>query len=140
MTEARTASVVDAQFEVLESGVRLSQSVLWRLQEEYYSTRGLDAWDSVPFHATSSAYACDTYAEMILSVLLDCAPHFDPQAPLWVIELGAGTGCFSWRTLRALNAKRAQFRALANLDLRYVMTDFTSSIVRSWRRNPNLHP
>ncbi len=128
------------KIEVLESDVRLSQSLLWRLQEDYFATHGIEAWNAVPFHATSSAFVCETYADMVVAFLLDYAPQLDPAAPLWLIELGAGTGCFGWRVLRALRERTGSFRALADLDLRYVMTDFTPTIVDSWRQNPSLKP
>ncbi len=126
--------------EVFDEDTRLSESVIWKLQESYFADNGIDSWNTVPFYATSNAFVCDLYSELVLSCLLDLAPTLDPRHPVYIIELGAGTGSFTHRFSSALSRKMAGFRALEGIKIRYVMTDFTPAIVNTWRRNSFLRP
>ncbi|MEZ4832333.1 MAG: hypothetical protein R2873_10095 [Caldilineaceae bacterium] len=85
----------DASFtpRVIESGVRLSQSILWRILTEYYSDRALDAWkdNTVPYHITSNPSIAHAYAQLIFAFQQDLATHDQaPPQPLPIVELGRG--------------------------------------------------
>jgi hypothetical protein len=55
----------------LEAKRRLSQSLLWRLQRNYFEQHGIDAWSSgtVPHHITSSPFIADAYARVVIGFL-----------------------------------------------------------------------
>src|SRR5436309_15573815 len=96
-----TPSPGEAQ--VLETDVPLSQSLIWRLQREFYVQRGLKAWteDRVPEYITNNPFIAEIYARIILSFLSDYMKlrRNQPQPlsgehPLRILELGAGHGKF----------------------------------------------
>lgn len=120
---------------------RLSESELWPLHEQYYANMGVSAWDSmVPCFITSSAYIAESYAEMILAFLEDHHAHLDFNEPLYILEMATGVGRFSHLLIRELESKLACFSKFANLEIRYLMTDFTENNVNYWRQHPKLQP
>ena len=61
----------------------------------------------------------------------------DPTKPLYIIELGTGSGKFSYFMLKALE----EMQAVCEFPLQkivYVMTDFTESNFKFWREHPSL--
>jgi tetratricopeptide (TPR) repeat protein len=122
---------------VLESGVPLSQSVIWRLQREFYEQRGLKAWteDMVPQFITNNPFIAEIYARLVFSFLGDCTrSEVSTANPLRILELGAGVGKFSYLFLRHLTAfLRAKGIPLETV--RYCMTDCSESLVQAWRAN-----
>ena len=63
----------------------------------------------------------------------------DPTEPLYIVELGAGSGKFSFYMLQALNA----MQDVCDFPLSkivYVMTDFTESNFKFWKDHPGLAP
>jgi tetratricopeptide (TPR) repeat protein len=111
--------------QILDTDKRLSETSLWRIQEEYFEREGFSAWDVVPFYTTSRTPFCDLYVEMAIAVLLDLADHLDKDAPLYFLEIGGGLGCFAYRFLKALLVRCARYAKLKDLKIRYVLTDFT---------------
>ncbi|HLY92193.1 MAG TPA: hypothetical protein VKQ89_02955, partial [Candidatus Angelobacter sp.] len=94
---------------VLETAVPLSQSVIWRLQGDYYARRGLKAWteDLVPSYITNNPFIAEIYAGVVAAFLDDCLGDkgrraISPENPLRILELGAGTGKFACLFLRRL--------------------------------------
>ncbi len=134
---------------VVESGKRLSESLLWRLQREAYTRRAQTAWapDAVPFYITSNAYIAAAYARVVLGFLRDCvsaqaAPlgPFDREAPVHVLELAAGSGQFAFLFLKKLLPALREVPALAGLRFRYVMTDLVPGNLEAWRTRERLRP
>jgi hypothetical protein len=121
--------------QVVESDVPLSKSVLWPLQREYFSQKSMSAWEEVPLYSTSRTPFCETYAEMLLALLLDYKDQIKYDQPLFILELGGGTGCFAYRFLNELLEKIKSFKSLERLKIRYVLTDFTDRIVWRWLDN-----
>ncbi len=128
---------------VLESDVPLSSSVIWRLQREYYQQRGLKAWsdDSVPQYITNNPFIAEIYARIIFSFLCDCiqlartgAQPLSGENPLRILELGAGSGKFSYLFLRKL-ADLMRAENIAVNTVRYCMTDCSENLLQSWRAN-----
>ncbi|HEX9256071.1 MAG TPA: hypothetical protein VF938_11020, partial [Candidatus Angelobacter sp.] len=90
---------------VLETDVPLSQSLIWRLQRDFYAERGLKAWteDLVPSYITNNPFIAEIYAQIVAGFILDCmnlpqkgSRPLSPDNPLRILELGAGTGKFSY--------------------------------------------
>jgi hypothetical protein len=111
--------------QILDTDKRLSETSLWKIQEEYFEREGFSAWEVVPFYTTSRTPFCDLYVELAIALLLDIADHLDKDAPLYFLEMGGGTGCFAYRFLNGLLARRARYTKLKDLKIRYVLTDFT---------------
>ncbi|MET0552243.1 MAG: hypothetical protein ABW221_04345 [Vicinamibacteria bacterium] len=131
---------------LLERGRRLSESMIWPLQRAFYEREGLAAWKpkAVPYYITSNAFTARAYARTVAGFLRDLVaagpPLFDPRAPVYVVELAAGSGQFACLFLRRLLALRDAIPALRSLDVRYVMTDFAQSSVDAWPRHERLAP
>lgn len=75
----------------------------------------------------------------MLGWLRDCAGTLDPREPVYILELGCGSGRFGFlffdRLLDLLGRS-----ALRHVRVRYVMTDFTESNLEPPRRHPALEP
>jgi tetratricopeptide (TPR) repeat protein len=111
---------------------RLSESPLWAVQRGFYERAGIEAWRTatVPHHVTSNVVLATAYARVVLAFLRDTGG----REPLYVVELGAGSGRFAFLLLRALEAM--QRRA----PVRYVMTDIANATIDFWRRHEAFAP
>jgi tetratricopeptide (TPR) repeat protein len=138
MTTAKTAP--------LEADVPLSQSIIWRLQREFYNQRGLKIWteDLLPQYITNNPFIAEIYARIVFGFISDCnrrgadgSAAISPRNPLRIVELGAGPGKFSYLFLRNLTALlRAQ--GMSPESVRYYMTDASQSLIEAWRANSYL--
>jgi hypothetical protein len=131
---------------LVERGRRLSESMIWPLQRAFYEREGPSAWKpkAVPYYITSNAFTARAYARTVAGFLRDLVAAgpalFDPSAPVYVVELAAGSGQFACLFLRRLQALRSAVPSLRGLDLRYVMTDFARSSVEAWPAHERLAP
>src|SRR4051794_16708440 len=113
-------SVAQRKYPPLDTKQRLSQSILWKLQRNYFDREGIAAWSAgaVPHHITSSPFIADAYARVVFGFLRDChaataqvknssfAP-LDSSQPVYIVELGSGPGRFAYLFLkRFLNVYR----------------------------------
>jgi hypothetical protein len=132
-----------AQGQIIERGERFSRSILWRLQRRYYAERGPEAWSTgtVPSYITSNPSIARCYASLVSAYLQDLLARgaLDPAHPIYIMELASGPGRFAFLFLRQLMTLK-QTPGLRDLDLRYVMTDFAESNLKSWRAQPRLRP
>jgi hypothetical protein len=128
--------------QILDQGKPLAQSKIWPMIEDFYGNAGPAAWAEVtnatPYYPTSNAYIGETYAEMIIAFLRDYAPHTDKSQPIYVLELGTGMGAFSVFTLNAVCEKLAFFASLKDINLVYIMTDFTEHNLKLWESSPQI--
>jgi hypothetical protein len=144
-------SVAHRKHPPLETRQRLSRSVLWKLQRNYFERRGIDAWSkgAVPHHITSSPFIADAYARVIFGFLRDChagangdaspSTPLDYSQPVYIIELGSGPGRFAYLFLKKfLGLLRGS--VLKEIRVRYVMTDFAESNLEYWRAHEWLRP
>jgi tetratricopeptide (TPR) repeat protein len=129
---------------VIEDGRPLSQSLIWELQRSFYAREGLQAWKpkAVPFYITSNSFTARAYARTVTGYLRDLvtAGRIDRSAPVYLVELAAGSGQFACLFLRRLGELARAIPSLAGLDLRYVMTDFAASNIDAWERHERLVP
>ena len=95
--------------EPLEEPKPLSQSVLWSLQRAYFERAGIAAWSAgaVPMWVTSNPFIAAAYARVVRAFLHDWeagpgGSALDPGQPVYVVELGAGSGRFAYHFLRRL--------------------------------------
>jgi tetratricopeptide (TPR) repeat protein len=144
---AGTSASEGAEF-VLEESQRLSESLVWRAQRDFYDRRGEQAWlsDRIPSYVTSNTLIARSYARVVSGFLRDCATAApplgppDPKAPHYIVEIAAGSGQFGFLFLKKLLALRRELPATAQLPFRYVMTDLVPANVEAWRSRDLFKP
>ena len=124
--------------EILEVDARLSESKLWNLQRQYFESERRQAWRGEKFYATNRMIFVETYVEMVTAALLDCSLLLDYDSPQYIFELGGGSGCFAYRFLNDLADNIEDFEFMKKMNFKYVLTDFSKSIVEEWRADKNL--
>jgi len=135
----------------LEQRRRLSGSLLWKLQRNYFERQGIEAWSTgeVPHHITSSPFIADAYARVVFGFLRDChaakgggdspSAPLDYGHPVHVVELGSGPGRFAYLFLKKFLAL-LRGSALSEIRVRYLMTDFAERNLEYWRAHAWLRP
>ena len=124
---------------ILEENKRLSESILWQLQRNFYDEKGVQAWHGVvPWFITNNNFIATSFAKVMVAYVRDCmaSQTLDPSQPIHIIELGAGAGRFAYLCLKAL---RELWPAGAP-PLHYVLTDFAQRNVKFWASHPNFAP
>jgi len=127
---------------VLEKNTRFSQSLLWQYQRDYFKQQGINAWaGQVPFYITSNPFIGHAYAEIIINYLQDLSAKnalaFDK--PIIVLELGTGSGRFSYYCMKHLFELQENL-GLQHLKIQYVMSDFTDNNQQFWLSHEALQP
>jgi tetratricopeptide (TPR) repeat protein len=128
---------------MVEQGVHVSDSLIWRLQRDFYTKRALKAWteDQVPNYITNNPFIAEIYAAVIAAFVKDCqasgSAPLSPEKPLRILELGAGTGKFAYLLLRKLTALLRMNNIPMN-SLRYTMTECSERVIAEWRLNSYL--
>lgn len=121
---------------LLDPACRLSESLLWRVHEAYFESSGVGAWSSgdVPHAVTTGPVIALSYARLVEGFVADCAAGrlgaVDPREPLYVVELGAGSGRLGFQLLSALDPD-----AVAPFPVVYVLTDRVEANLEFWSRN-----
>jgi len=136
----------------VERGQRLSNSILWRLMREFYDQVGVEAWATgvVPHMVTSGPRLAWSASRVLLGYLRDLcraqdelptreAPVLSLGDPLYVVELGSGTGRFAFNFLQALEGLR-EAEPFRRVKVCCVMTDFTRRNLEFWQEHPRLQP
>jgi len=117
--------------------------MLWRLQRNFFDRQGIEAWTAgtVPHYITSNPWIASSYAQLALAWLEDCAGAgaIDPARPIYIVELGCGSGRFGYLFLNRLLELLGR-SDLGALQIRYVLTDFTDSNLDPLRNHPHLRP
>lgn len=125
---------------VFESSRRFSELSIWDNQKKYYAEKGIDAWaHDVPSYVTCNPFIACQYAWTSINFIRDWVqenPHAS-QHPFYIIELGAGTGQFSFYFLKQLMHFKKLFNC-ESLNIKYVMTDVTASLFDFWKNHPAL--
>ncbi|MDX6458911.1 MAG: hypothetical protein QOE55_2608 [Acidobacteriaceae bacterium] len=123
----------------LERDQRLSQSLLWTLQRRFFEDRGPRAWSdhTVPHYITNNPFLAHAFGRIADGFLRDWQGRLDPAEPVYIIELGAGTGRFAFQFIAALRELQS-LRPPELPPFRYVMTDFTEATFEYWRNHPSL--
>jgi len=128
---------------LLDGPKRFSESVLWTMMRRFYSEQGVEAWRKgiVPCYITANNFIAHSYAKVVHAYLLDSFSRGEimVDAPVYILELGAGSGKFSFLFLKALLARLAEhFDEEIPFRLRFIMTDFSSAPFNFWKNHPNL--
>jgi hypothetical protein len=107
------------------------------MQRAFFARQGIGAWARgvVPSYITSNPFIARAYARVVLGYLRDLATGLDTTQPVYIIELGAGSGRFAYHFLQSLISSLSQ-SALKDLSILYVMTDFAERTLDTWQRHP----
>jgi len=150
----------------VETRVRFSHSVLWRWMKNWYEDKGPAAWTGakrqaaknagpVPQFVTSNAFIAHQYAKIVVHWMRDCfqfAPRgrvgqglkqnswkVELDSPLYIIEVGAGSGRFGFLFLTSLLELREFWpKSCLVYPFVYLMTDSCRSNVEAYKRNARL--
>lgn len=126
---------------VLESEKKLSESILWQFQKVAYQKFGPSAWSNkgVPFYLTSTPMIAHQYASVVLGFVRDLLKqNLDPSQPLYLFDLGAGTGRFSYLFLKHFLGMLKQLFPSFPCKICYVMTDIVPENIEFWQNHPLL--
>ncbi len=129
---------------IIAADQRLSKSIIWEIQRQYFLKNGLKAWQDeyVPHYISSNPFIARAYGRIVLGYLRDLTAEpgaHDPSQPIYIIELGAGSGRLAYHFLTRFFPRLKQ-SPLANLDVKYVMTDFVPGIIDFWQAHERFRP
>jgi tetratricopeptide (TPR) repeat protein len=146
LPDSKQLADADAVGRVLERDVPISQSLVWKRQREFYLQRGLKAWteDQVPSYITNNPSIAEIYARIVCAYVRDCIELSRQESrpvsstnPIRILELGAGSGKFSYLFLRELT-RVLRSQGIDAVLVRYCMTDAADGVLDEWRRNDHL--
>lgn len=130
-----------ATLSTLETQQRLSQSLLWQLQRDFFQSEGMGAWNSgkVPHYATSNPFIAKAYGKVATGFLRDYLADIEIGQPLYIVELGAGSGRFAYHFLKQFFESHGN-SSLKEIPVKYIMTDFAEKNIEFWQNHPALRP
>jgi hypothetical protein len=118
---------------LIEAARPFSDSSLWKYQRDFYDAASLAAWSTgtVPHRLTTSPLlACDV-ARTLVAYFDDRRDEIDPSEPVYVVELGAGSGGFARGFLAQWFGKHRPHPQ----PVHYVLTDYAQSNVDGFAEN-----
>jgi tetratricopeptide (TPR) repeat protein len=122
--------------------VPFSECNVWQKQQEFYVENSIKAWNGkLPFYATSNPYIADSYVQIIIKYMQEIAKAetFALNEPIYIMELGAGTGAFSFYAVKRLLELQKMLK-LEGIQWKYIMTDIVPDNIKFWETQPNLKP
>jgi len=126
---------------VIEDNKRFSESMLWKLQWKFFSQQGIKSWSKaiIPHYITSNPYIALAYARLIFGWLRDVAHTLDASQPLYIVELGAGSGRLGYHFLKLFFniLDQSVFR---DIRITYVLTDYSWTTRQFWKKQQQLIP
>ncbi|MBB63669.1 MAG: hypothetical protein CMO81_01230 [Waddliaceae bacterium] len=126
----------------VQEPTRLSDSVLWDLQDKAYLSFGPSAWTekSVPFYLTSAPLLARHFASLIAAYLSDSlqAGILDLNKPVYFLDIGAGAGRLCFQILRELESLLSHDSNLSSLGYVYIMSDIVESNLEAAEKNSYL--
>lgn len=126
---------------LIEENEPFSNSKLWEYERSFFDDKGISAWESgvVPFYITSNPFIACSIAEVIIQYILDQISQgkLHKQEPVYIVEIGTGSGKFSFYCMKHIFQLQQAFH-LEDIDIVYVMTDFTQSNIDFWDKQPQL--
>src|SRR3990167_830099 len=126
----------------LDKDQRFSKACLWQLMRDYYAKQGIKAWiEDVPFYITSNPFIAMAYANIVVSFIFNwIQKHPDAKhQPFYILELGTGTGQFSFYLLRMI-LRLLKDLQVDDVQIRYVMTDFAQETIDFWLQHDAFKP
>lgn len=122
---------------LIESFVRLSHSKLWEIQRNYFASMGIDAWkEEVPFYISSNAFIGHRYALLVVNFIKEWNKlNTSDGAPFYLLEVGSGTGKFSFYFLKFFKTLLAEHQ-LEGQKFCYIISDVATKNIDYCRENP----
>ncbi len=129
--------MTDNNLKRIDENKRFSESLIWKLQLDYYNKVGVNAWRKrvVPHVITSNTFIAEQYVRLVYAFLRDWADEIDENHPVYLIELGTGAGRFSYHFLHRWLKRTEEFGDL-DIDFKFILTDFTDSNLKFWNTHP----
>lgn len=132
----------DVFMQTIEEGQKISQSKLWKLLEAYYIKLGPKAWaeHGTPSFGTSNPITAEQYALLTIAFFKDCLANpslypIDPSQPIYILDLGAGSGQFSCAFLKKiLSLIKQNFESKLKICL--VLADIVEENFDFWKNHP----
>lgn len=126
---------------IIEEDQEFSHSCLWNWQQKYYNETGVETWRDgrTPHYITSNARIARNYVEIVLAFYRDLLRRgvLQEDEPIHLLELGAGSGRFSYHFLHWL-------RILCDVEgidwrkFRYILSDVAAANLDFCRQHPKL--
>ncbi|MVX67160.1 tetratricopeptide repeat protein [Clostridium chromiireducens] len=143
ITRISNSKVNESQGAIVEAEKPLSQSMLWKLQTEFFSNQGPEAWIKgiVPQYITTNPYIANQYAKTVFGYLRDYVARedTDKDTVIYIMELAAGVGRFTYTFLkRFLNM--IENSSLKGIKFKYIVTDFAERNIEYWQSHSFLKP
>jgi len=128
---------------ILEAKKPLSQSMLWKLQTDFYANQGPEAWIKgiVPQYITTNPYIANLYAKTVFGYCRDLAfkADFDKNTTIYIMELAAGVGRFTYTFLKRF-LHIVENSSLKGLKFKYIVTDLAERNATYWQNHSFLKP
>ncbi len=126
---------------VVEENKPFSKSLIWELQRQYYINHGAKAWSQmrIPFGITTNPFIAMAYSRMIYGFLRDWLPQIDISEPVYIIEIGAGSGRLGFNILNQLDEFYST-SAVKHVPYQYILTDLAEKNIDFWKTQPQLAP
>lgn len=132
---------------MLAGDQRLSKSILWDIQRQFFLQNGVVAWqnDIVPHYISSNPFMARAYSQIVLGYLRDIVAdqetttRLNPEQPIYIIELGAGAGRLAYHFLHQFHDRLAQ-SPFATMPIKFVMTDFVPDTITFWQQHKSFKP
>lgn len=143
ITKASNSKVNESSGAVVEAGKPLSQSMLWKLQTEFFANQGPEAWIKgiVPQYITTNPYIANQYAKTVFGYLRDYVARedVDKNTVIYIMELAAGVGRFTYTFLKRF-LHMIENSSLKDIKFKYIVTDFAERNIEYWQNHSFLSP
>jgi tetratricopeptide (TPR) repeat protein len=128
---------------ILEAEKPLSQSMLWKLQTDFFANQGPEAWIKgiVPQYITTNPYIANLYAKTVFGYCRDYASRddFDKNTTIYIMELASGVGRFTYTFLKRF-LHIIENSSLKGLKFKYIVTDLAERNIEYWQSHSFLKP
>ena len=130
---------------ILEENRRLSKSLLWKIERQFFEQQGVKAWNTgkVPHYLTSNPFIANAYGQVAFGFLRDWygknKTNLDLNQPFYILELGAGSGRFAYHFLKKFWEYYPQ-SVLKDLKVKYILTDLAQTNVDFWQSHSSWQP
>lgn len=128
---------------ILEAEKPLSQSMLWKLQTDFFANQGPEAWIKgiVPQYITTNPYIANLYAKTVFGYCRDYAARedFDRNTTVYIMELASGVGRFTYTFLKRF-LYIIENSSLKGLKFKYIVTDLAERNIEYWQNHSFLKP
>ena len=119
----------------IESPVPYDKSIVWELHNQFFQTRGSQAWlsGSIPFQSINSIAMARQHARFLCTLYeQECKGGLLLEGdPFCVLEIGAGLGLFAANIFEALCEDCGKTGKILSKSLRYILSDYQVDTVQA---------